>query len=426
MTLYISGNVSTEQIVAHREAAIAASALLLFITGPLAGVSAAIEAGRERRSRGLAETKTRTDLHVLWVRIWPSIVSASIVQLFAIAYLLVRAGSAPDPISWWIPLALCSALVLHAVAGYVIGQWMPAALAIPATVLLSYLWVAFTWTVEPTQLRYMAGPAMAMCCSPAEKLDGQAPLTLLVFSLIMSVAYLGIAAIGGPRGLRQGASLVPRVATSVLIAAIAFGAGMFAGNGIGIMPGRTLAKSELRCSDGVPTVCLSDVQIARGDQRRLVAKTFSIFNDLGLQPVRQVEPVPALHKGDVLSPTGTALISMAPGMSELDTVHSAASTYSSQLDRFSCDLQDPVKWFETRYLVQAWFDQTAARALLSPEDQQSIVAFSLTDPATAPELKSDLADLTRMTKPQQTRWIRQASEELLQCKVPASPGSAGR
>lgn len=422
VTVYISANVSTDQIVAHREAAIAASSLLLFVSAPLAGVSAALEAGRERQSRGLLETKTRSELHVLWVRIWPSILSSCLVQLLAIAYLLARAGSAPDPVSWLIPIALCAALVLHSLAGYVIGQWVPTAMAVPLTILLSYVWVAFTWTVEPTQLRYMAGPVMAMCCSPAQKLDSQAPLTLLVFSLIMAVAYLGVAVIGGRRGLKNAVSALPRLVTSLVIAGFAFSVALTTGNGIGVLPGRNLAISELQCASQEPTVCLSAVQIARRDSRDLVGKTFAVFNDIGLQPVQRVEPVPAMITGDVLTSTGTAFVSMKPGMSPLEVVHSAASTYSSQLDRFTCDLQNPQKWFETRYLVQAWLDGTAAKRLLTTDEQEAIINFSLTDPTTSEALKSNLSVLNRLPEHQQAAWITSASKDLLHCKVPIMPG----
>lgn len=168
----------------NRESAISSSALLLFISAPLASVCCALEASVERKSRGIVELTTRSAFSRIVFRVWPSILGAWLAQTVAVLILLFRAGHSYGS---YLPVALAGmymAIVLHALCGYVLGRYLPKILAVACAVIGSYGWVAFAWTVEPLQIRYMAGPALALCCTSAGELAPQAPWVLLLYFFI--------------------------------------------------------------------------------------------------------------------------------------------------------------------------------------------------------------------------------------------------
>lgn len=133
---------------------------------------------------------------------------AWLAQTVAVLILLFRAGHSYGS---YLPVALAGmymAIVLHALCGYVLGRYLPKILAVACAVIGSYGWVAFAWTVEPLQIRYMAGPALAFCCTSAGELAPQAPWVLLLFSSFLSGAvFLALVGLMNERSSKLRVSL---------------------------------------------------------------------------------------------------------------------------------------------------------------------------------------------------------------------------
>lgn len=66
---YIGIYISSDLIMGNRESAISSSALLLFISAPLASVCCALEASAEKKSFGVVELSTRSAFKRILLRV---------------------------------------------------------------------------------------------------------------------------------------------------------------------------------------------------------------------------------------------------------------------------------------------------------------------------------------------------------------------
>ncbi|WNY34082.1 hypothetical protein Q9Q99_00210 [Curtobacterium flaccumfaciens] len=76
------------------------------------------------------------------------------------------APGGPSPL---VGLAFAGILFFHSCIGFALGRWLPPVVSIPLSLLVSYSWIGFTWSVDYFPLRYLAGLVMADCCSGRDR-----------------------------------------------------------------------------------------------------------------------------------------------------------------------------------------------------------------------------------------------------------------
>ena len=117
-TLYLLAYADRGFLVANRIASVTTGSFLLLFSCASASLSSAIEAGRERESRGVLENSRRPFITQILERTWPGILSGVLVQLAGVAILLVLAGSSDRRIPWLLIVGQVLAVVMHGMLGY--------------------------------------------------------------------------------------------------------------------------------------------------------------------------------------------------------------------------------------------------------------------------------------------------------------------
>lgn len=414
---YIFLYITPEQIVGNRESAISASALLLFISAPLAAVSSAIEANAEKRSKGVTELATRSAYSRILFTIAPSVLGGWIVQSIAVLVLLLRAGNSYGRTLYIMIGGFYAAIALHALCGYLLGRKLPKIMAIASAIIGSYGWVAFAWTVEPVQIRYMAGPALALCCSSAGQLNMRAAIVLLVFSLSLSIATFLITAGLLTEKVRPRRTWLFCVGAFVTILGVLIS--MTIGKPVGTIAENPMSEDRYSCSGSMPEVCLTDVQLSQSDQRESIQKVFAELQRRGLPRVNHVKPLPTgsnnLLEGD------TAYVVISALTDQADAVHSAATTFSYSIDLSVC----PAENFEDLYVAQnifgAWLDTQAASVL--DASTSDVFRARARDQLLAYEGATEKFDqVLSLEDTQQSQWAERAYQQLRLCQVPNYAG----
>ncbi|MCB4209132.1 hypothetical protein [Arthrobacter sp. UM1] len=427
----------------HREAAGAFSALLLLVSGPLAAASSAVEGGRVRGSSGVLEAAVRPPLRLVWGRIWPGFAAGAAVQCAAFGVLTAMAGPAPDGPNALLAASLVAAVLPHAAAGHVLGLLIRQVFAVPGAVLLSYLWIAFAWTLEPLQLRYMAGPVMALCCTPVNRLDPAAPLTLLVVSLAAAAGFAALAAVlGRPRRAARSCVELLEASGPAVCLVLALAAGMVTGRGLGVFPTVPIGEGELLCrrsdeggaaqspgADGrkggrfePPEVCATAVQLSEADRRPLIAAVFSALEEAGLPRIRRVVSLERPHESPLLD-QDVANVFTAPDMTEVEVIRSAAATFAHHLVFQRCpegegapDMDAYGEFAVLSFLEAAWalgHDDATAEALRELERLELQNAASR-----RPE-----AEATARSEGVRAEWLRASYAAMSRCKAPPTPAA---
>ena len=111
-TLYLLAYADRDFLVANRIASVTTGSFILLFSCATASLSSAIEAGRERESRGVFENSRRPFTTQVIERTWPGVLSGVLVQVAGVAILLVLAGSSDRGIPWLLIVGQVLALSL--------------------------------------------------------------------------------------------------------------------------------------------------------------------------------------------------------------------------------------------------------------------------------------------------------------------------
>ena len=192
-----------------------ASGVLPFVGGFVAA-TAAWEGARLRRPVWPTPI-VRSRLAVAGWAVLPSVVVGLAAVVAASVVLLARSG-ATVPDARVLAVAALD-LVAWAAAGFALGILLPVPVAVPAGILLPFIWFAFIPAVYPVWMRHFTG-MFRDCCSLAEDLSSAA----VAASALADIGILAAAAvaIGGAASLRRaGASFlalaVPMTAAVILV-----------------------------------------------------------------------------------------------------------------------------------------------------------------------------------------------------------------
>jgi len=164
----------------------------------------------------------RSRLAVATWAVLPSMLVGAAAVLAATAVLLVRSNAAMPDVRVLAVVAVD--LVAWAAAGFALGIVLPVPVAIPAAILLPFVWFAFVPAVHPVWLRHITG-MFRDCCGLSEDLSGAAVLASVLADLgILLAAAAAVGSLPAPRRLAVAALalVVPVVVAAVLVAGMTY------------------------------------------------------------------------------------------------------------------------------------------------------------------------------------------------------------
>ncbi|MGO2634344.1 MAG: hypothetical protein ACTH9H_11410 [Galactobacter sp.] len=431
--IYIETYSDPLNYLAHREAAVSWTAMLLIFSCAVSGVACAMEAGRDRASQGPLHDSTRARWVLVANRVWPGITAGWLVQTLWSLWTLAKAGSAPDMFPLHILLALFAPILLHGLLGYALGAWLKPLFAVPLTLLVTYCWLGFVSALAYLPVGNLPGLNISDCCSADTTLAPGALWALVVFSLIASLAVLlGTPAMGRPRRANRTGRRW-RAGASVLVLGAAFGMALPLADGLGADVTRAVSRQTLDCRGEGPQVCLTAVQRARFDPTADIQAGFRALHQAGLPQVITVAP----GGKTVLSEDGVADVMVDPAFDQSALAHSVASTYETVLENKACfddgpaagatqQEQDEYAESSEEYsnfatLIGMWSERRVDRELgLEPTPEPDSSDFM--DNAVVWESWQNLAKLPQSD---QRKWISQAFAAMNTCRLPAVPNHEG-
>jgi hypothetical protein len=164
----------------------------------------------------------RSRIAVATWAVLPSVLVGAAALVAATTVLLVR-SNATVPDARVLAVAAVD-FVAWAAAGFALGILLPVPVAIPAGILLPFVWFAFVPAVEPVWLRHVTG-MFRDCCGLAEDLSGAAVLASLMASAgILVAAAVAVGSRPPPQRLAMStlALIVPMIAAVALVAGMTY------------------------------------------------------------------------------------------------------------------------------------------------------------------------------------------------------------
>ncbi|NYT94260.1 hypothetical protein [Salinispora sp. H7-4] len=251
--------------------AVAKANLMLFILVPLCAVCAAWE-GARHRGGGVNELGIARPV---WVVAAVAVAPTLVMGVLGVAAAVVSTAPAAVGAPGGPPLGLIGAYLVvmagHTIVGYGLGRWLPPALALPASLGGSYVWLAYPAAVEPFWIRHLNGLSFESCCSIAYQPDGRAVLATVLFAVGIGVGTL--IALGGSRLSRIGGA-VSGTALLLVAVTVALPLGPAVGGPRDGAP---------RCAGQRPTLCLwPEQEQARDVIHPVLASAYSRLGEVGL------------------------------------------------------------------------------------------------------------------------------------------------
>jgi hypothetical protein len=162
----------------------------LIVLAPIGATAACWSAGRLRRARWTRRRWARSPARQLAA----SVVATTTVQF--LAYVVVRAAAAatwggPVPVEPALSAVAVAVLAGWAALGFLAGWWVRTEVAVPATLITSYLLLVSPIAMEPLWLRHLTGTYLG-CCLQEEVLaaDALAAAALLGAGVVVVAALL--------------------------------------------------------------------------------------------------------------------------------------------------------------------------------------------------------------------------------------------
>lgn len=264
----------------------AASAIFLLIPCAVVAVCGALEGSRTRRGR-LSEIPTaRPRVAIVVQQMWPVLLGGVVLQIVAVGLVARGTWGAPGTPDFRVILTFVAILFFHAALGYLLGVATPLAVSVPVSLLLSYIWLGFTWASTYFPLRYLAGLAISSCCRSDYVMDPRALVSASLFSVVAGVALFvcAIAALRG-RSLRS----VVAVGTAIGLTVVATVGGIAIARPLGGSPMLERTADDLQCSGHAPQICLFPELLRYTDPRPALTAAWSSLNSEGVHlPARIV------------------------------------------------------------------------------------------------------------------------------------------
>lgn len=286
---------------------------LPFVAG-LAGIAAAWEGGRLRRSGIWAVPAVRSRLEIAAWATGPAVLAGLLGILVAVAVLLARSGAAvPDARALAVAVV---ELVTWCTVGFTAGVLLPFAVAGPLALLLPLFWFAFVPAVYPVWLRHVTG-MFRDCCGLPEDL---APAAVAA-SLIAAAGIVGACVVLLSRFTRwrrvAGASVA-------LLAGIGLGVVLVGGMTYAPVVPRDSALLACREQSGL-TLCVWPEHVPAADRLLVLASDVrDHWIAAGIQP-----PAVFTEAGRGVAPAGSLAVQFT-GTAPDDVVRALAEAMTPQ------------------------------------------------------------------------------------------------
>ncbi|MFE2723052.1 hypothetical protein [Kitasatospora sp. NPDC059327] len=223
----------------------AQSSFLLNFTAPAVAACGAWEGLKVRRSAVLDTAPARSTTAIALSALAPVLALGALSVLAALAVFIPQASGLPG---WPTPTVITVELLVvlaHTTVGYALGLTLPRLLAVPLTLVASFLWMAYPSTLDAFWVRQLNGRNLTECCALDEvpALRALAAPTVAVLGLL-AAAWIWTA-------LRERRRLTAAVTLVVTTAAGAWIAGPLGYHAASARP-----ASEQTCTTTTPRVCL--------------------------------------------------------------------------------------------------------------------------------------------------------------------------
>lgn len=382
---------------------VSSATVFVVLSCTYASLAAALTAGRIRKAQVFKGATTRSPLTIASAGVWPPLVGAIILQAVGLAMASSHSWGAPGRIPVEILAAWIVMILFHTALGYLFGLLMPAVVAAPLAVIVSYVWLGFTWSVDYVPLRYLAGLALSGCCAVYADLPIEAPLTVILFSG-GAVALLAAAlALWNHRRRWLMFAGLASIMIPVTVSSIALA------SNLGYYPSPPRAANALVCAeqDG-RSVCLFPEQLwnHQGTPTQVV---FSALNQLEAQGIS----VPRRVSGAIVPPSAdTVWMVYRSDFSNEMTLRSLVSSLVPQRQEGDVcvrDDEDPDRMFVITDVLRRELYRLASASDSAPDLGEM--------PTGADQIDAVTSYLNGLDEDQRASWVNDAVSALRDCEV---------
>ncbi|MBO9040622.1 DUF7224 domain-containing protein [Curtobacterium flaccumfaciens] len=387
-------------VAGYWPAAMAGSAIYLVFSCGVAATAGAWEGRRFRAAAPVIESSSRSSAAVVADHLWTPLAAGLLLQVVAIALMSRDTWGAPGGPSPLVGLAFVGILFFHSCIGFALGRWLPPVASIPLSLLVSYSWLGFTWSVDYFPVRYLAGLVIADCCSVETSLDVRAPIIATAFSLLAGCSLLVIAVArrsSGDRAHRFGVQIGASSFAVVTLVALA------AGSGLGAAPILGRPQAQATCSGAAPTICLFPEQRDTGNSESVIRKAVENLSRAGITVPPTIRASNAPATADVLN------MIVQVRMTDSDLLHSITTSMLGDAEVAYCGTEeDDTERRNDAAVANRWLIDVAA---------ESIVNADHVEPALELDNPDVLRALRRAPAPAQAAWVTATVDRLTDCSI---------
>ncbi|MCS6528700.1 hypothetical protein [Curtobacterium flaccumfaciens] len=318
-------------VAGYWPAAMAGSAIYLVFSCGVAATAGAWEGKRFRAAAPVIESSSRSSAAVVTDHLWTPLAAGLLLQLVAVALMSRDTWGAPGGPSPLVGLAFAGILFFHSCIGFALGRWVPPVASIPLSLLVSYSWLGFTWSVDYFPLRYLAGLVMADCCSVETALDVRAPVIATAFSVLAGCSLLVITVARRSSGNSVHRFGVPIGASSFAVITLV---ALTAGSVLGAAPIVDRPQAQAICSGAAPTICLFPEQRDSDDSQSVIRKAVENIGRSGITVPSTIRASNAPSTPDVLN------MIVQVRMTDADLLHSITTSLLGDAEVAYCGTEE--------------------------------------------------------------------------------------
>lgn len=400
MMLYNSMFVERVNFEGYWISTFANASIFLIFSCPVGSASAAIVAARARRAGIWSLPLARGRAAITFRLLLPSFMAAFVAQLYGLSLLASATWGAPGRIPYEILLAWVAILIFHISTGYLIGRYIPVAASIPLAIFVSYCWLGFTWSVSYFPIRYLSGLIIASCCNIATTIDERSVVAVVIFSALMSIAFLALATIP-PAGVHWSVVPITGAATIACIAA-AFTVGLNVASGLPAQPVTPRGTDELMCAGRAPAICLYPEQLQHNDPRSTLETAYNNIQNEGISLSSRI----TTSNTEADRSSLRIVVTTQPTTSQL-VYTIAAALIPDDVAPYCGDGSDYPKRIEVAAVAIWWLQTVAGKGLV---DKSSIAPSAI-----SPDSLHRIQTFGRLSDQQQRAWYFSASPALVDC-----------
>ncbi|MGL4306603.1 MAG: DUF7224 domain-containing protein [Mycobacteriaceae bacterium] len=197
--------------------------------------------GRLRSGGVLVHPIVRNKLRVTVAACLPTVI-LSLVILMVIGMISAGVSFPPVSIAWMTVLVVCA----QASVGAALGARVNRVIAVPATLIGGYIWLAFPPSIEPFWIRHVTGSWGVGCCS----LD-----TVISSKVVLSLSIFNIGVIAAAVLLSSSRHLLLRSVLTLVVALCATSVASAISKDVGPEPVQPRSGS-LVCDEGAIRICV--------------------------------------------------------------------------------------------------------------------------------------------------------------------------